>query len=314
MGADEEQGLAAVGVDAQDTAGLGTDDGQHHIDGCHEGGGEEAGLHNAAGEGTGGFHTQAPEGIDEDDAEGHGGQGVHGIIAVQEALEEAHALVVAQGLAVVHAAHGVDDGGDGQDGQEHQEDGVEDLAHPGEDAGGLQREVHHDSKEQRRKHQQHQGALLLGDHGQDAHGEGDGGGTGDGEQRPDGQVQHAGVEVAEAAADQTGHLQQVLFLGHTHGGHAQQGQAHTRQAEADDSGDDIGTCVLTHEHGEDQVAGTEEHTKEHRGQEYVFLCSQFVIHNFLLTQRRDRPVPYLRRLRLYAANTHWDIGFIIVPL
>ena len=137
MGADAVQALAAVGADAVHCPGLGAHHRQHAVDGGHQQGTEQSRLDSAGGDGLGGLNAQLPDGVDEDDAEGQGGQGIHGVVAVQKALEEAHRGVSPGGLQDGGVSHGLQQGRDSQDAQKQQKQGIQNFPDPGQNAGGL---------------------------------------------------------------------------------------------------------------------------------------------------------------------------------
>ena len=113
MGTNQEKGFAAVNADTIDSPGLGAHQGQYAVDGGHQDGTENTGLQGAAGDGLRFTDAEASDGVNQNNAEGKGGQCVQSVVALQEALKEAHLSVITGGLSGVDVTHGITQGSDG---------------------------------------------------------------------------------------------------------------------------------------------------------------------------------------------------------
>ena len=90
--------------------------------------------------------------VDDHDAEGQSGDGVHGAVALDKAGEQGAIVIGTVRLHHGDGSAGSAQGGDHQNGQEDQEQGIDDLADPDGDAGGPQREKQNQCKKDQGEH------------------------------------------------------------------------------------------------------------------------------------------------------------------
>ena len=226
------QGLAAVGAHRQDAPALGAHDGHQHIDQPHEQAAEQAGAHRLPGDLPRVPDPQPPDDLHHHDAEGQPGQGVHGVVALQQAGGEGRGGVVPRRINGGQVARRGGESPEDQHGQEGQEQGGEHLPHPGEDLPRPQGQDQRHREEEQGEYGQPGGLPRPGQHLLDAHGVGDGGAPGDGEEGADGQVEGAGEEQAVALSHPAAQPQQAVLPADPQGGHPQQGQAHAGDQQA----------------------------------------------------------------------------------
>ena len=261
MVGDVGQGDAAVGAGGKAAAALGTHPGNQGVDNRHQQTAEKAGKAGAGGQVLGFAEPQLADDLNHRNAEGQGSQGVHGVVALQEAGEKGGVFIAALRGNLGDLGHGAYQGGNHQGGQEHQENGVDHLANPGKNPIGPQGEIEHQQEKHQGKAQRPQPLTALRQQGLQAYGKGGGGAPGDGEAGADGQIEHDGKEDAVAPAHLTGQIHQAFTAGKSHGGYPQQRKADTGNYKAQYSYYTVGTGGLSHMYGENQIAGTEEQTE-----------------------------------------------------
>jgi len=279
---DLRQGDAAVFGGLKQTSGLG----------AHENGGNVDHNHGDAGEQSGGQNILCHVGIvgnahgaddvDDHNAEGQTGNGVHGVIALNEAQRKRPGLITGGRLHVGNGGGGIDQRRHHQNGEEDQKDGGDDLTDPDGDLAGAQRQNQHDGEEDHGEDQQRGGlGCASAQHGRDAHGEGSGRASGDGEAGADGQVEQAGEDVAVALADLVGQLLQAVGVGVADGGYAHDRNTDSRDDKADHGGKDVPSGQLTEMNGENQIAGAEEHAEQRSGHQNLLLECKMFLHFIL---------------------------------
>ena len=187
---DLRQGNAAVFSSGQYTAAFGTHGRNSYINDTHEQTAENSCLGGIAGDRAWLCYAQFPDDLHYDDAKGKAGQGIHGVVTLQEAGEERLRHIAAQWL---YAGNWCGGGGnqchDNEDAEEQQEEGIEDLADPSENLARIEGEQQCGNKEGNCKQQQIklQISILWQDLFQ-ADSKGNGSAAGDGEEWPDGEI------------------------------------------------------------------------------------------------------------------------------
>ena len=204
MARDLRQGDAAVVGDLKQAARLRAHEDGHDVDDGHQDARQRAGAQHVDGDSVVIVHAHAADDVDDHDAEGQTGDGVHGAVALNKGGKEG----TAPGRVSLHRldrgdrSTGVGERGDHEHGEEKKEDGVDDLADPDRDLAGAEREEQDEREENGRENEQRKPLFgRVEQHGRHAGRERDGRASGDGEQRADGQIQKTGEENAVALAD-----------------------------------------------------------------------------------------------------------------
>ena len=266
MSGDLREGDAAVFRQLEEPSRLRADHDGHHIDQRHQRAGEQAGGEHVLGNGVVIVHTHAADDVDDHDAEGEAGNGVHRAVALNKRGEERVAPIGLHRLDRGDRRAGREQRREHQHGKEEQEERIDDLADPDGDLTGTQREEEHEGEEHRRKEEQIQLLRRIrAQQGRDAGREGNGGASRDGEERADGQVEQAGKENAVALADLAGERLKSVGVCDADGGDAEDGDADRRDDKADDRRQGIAPRHLAEMDGEDQVSGPEEHSEQCSG-------------------------------------------------
>ena len=204
MARDLRQGDAAVVGDLKQPARLRAHEDGHDVDDGHQDARQRAGAQHVDGDSVVIVHAHAADDVDDHDAEGQTGDGVHGAVALNKGGKEGTGpgRVSLHGLDRGDRGAGIGERGDHEHGEEEKEDGVDDLADPDRDLAGAEREEQDEREENGRENEQRKPLFgRVEQHGRHAGRERDGRASGDGEQRADGQIQKTGEENAVALAD-----------------------------------------------------------------------------------------------------------------
>lgn len=256
------QHAGAIFLHAKFGDGAGAQKAEEEVNNAQAGTGDEAALQCGEGDFFIGVGAVLADGIDYDNAEYEGSQGVHGAVAVQESLGQGlHGVPIAIGSGLP-GSHGMDGGNDEEKGQEKEEHRCNDLADTVYQLIGAHgKPPGNDEEEETENVEGHgfHGASKEWSHGDF---KGGGGGTGDGKSRPDGEVQGHGEENGVLGMN-PGSQGLKVAAGIADGSHPQNGKAHAGNQKANGGGNGIDAGILSHEYGEYQVAGAEEEGKEH---------------------------------------------------
>ena len=217
------QGLRPVGGVGHGPAGQGPHMGQHAVHRQQQHPGDHPGPGGGAHHRPRLLHPAGPQVHRDDDAEGQGGQGVHGLIALQEAPDGRVGQVLAAGRAV--SLQGIEHaGGKGHHNEAHQH-GAEDLAQPVSELLRPQGQRQGGGEEHQGVNQAQQGHRgPLPHKGGHRHLKGGGGRPGDGQAGADGQIDRHGKGPGKGGVHPAGQGVHAAGPGHRH--HPQHRQAH----------------------------------------------------------------------------------------
>ena len=288
MTRDLREGDAAIFGQLENASRLRADQNGQHVDQRHQRTGKKTGGEHVLGDDVVVVDTHAANDVDDHDAEGETGDGVHRAVALNERGKEGTVLIGLRRLDRGDRCAGGEQRRDDQHCEEEQEERIDDLANPEGDLTGAQREEQHEGEERRRKGKQIQPLRRIrAQQGSDAGGKGNCCASRDGEERADGQVQKAGKENAVALADLARERLQAVGMRDADGGDAEDGDADRRDDKADHGDDRVAAGHLAEMYGEDQVARAEEHSKQRSGDENLlpegqFFSSHGIINSFVL--------------------------------
>ena len=230
------------------------------------------------------LHPPGPDIQGDDDAEVEGGNGVHGLVAVQKALDGRVAGIAAGGGCV--APHRPDQAAHKEHHNQGDEDGTEDFAQPVGEPLGLQRQGQGGGKEQHGVNQLEQsGRGALPQKGGDRHLKGGTGRPWNGQAGANGKVNQKGKRRGKPGTHPARQRVQSAGAGHRH--HAQDGEAHRRHRQTR-KGNPGGCARLRACKGrENQVSRPEKHGKQGEPHKQQFLPLQ-LLHIRPPTSRRQR--------------------------
>ncbi|MCY1415872.1 hypothetical protein D9M71_313680 [compost metagenome] len=233
--------------------------------------GDQAGDDGVAGDQPRRLHATGADGIDDDDAEHQRAEGIHGQVAIDEALGERGVLVGR--FRVTDGAGRQDEGSDAQRGErddlqrrEEASDGIQQLAR-------IQGNQQHDQEVDQAVDEQRHGAMP-GQRRQ-ADFEGHGGGTRGGEQRADRQVADCGEQTAGDPADRMaeGVHRPADLRQRDHGDHR---QTHGGNQEAQSRHPHVRPGLQTDDGRKDDVACPDEQGKSHEAKRQDILAFESV--------------------------------------
>ena len=256
------QHAGTVFLHAQFCHRAGAQEAEEDVNNAQAGTGDEAAFQGRKGHFFIGVGAVLTDGIDYDNAEYEGSQGIHGAVAVQEALGEGfHGIPIAVGSRLP-GAHGMDGGNNEKKGQEKEEYRRNDFADTADQLIGADGKPPGNDEEKEAENIESAGFHGASEEGGNSDFKGCGGRTGDGKGWPDGKVQGHREENGILGVDAGSQGLQVI-AGITDGRYPQDRKAHTGDQKADGGGNGIDAGTLTHEYGEYQVAGAEEEGEEH---------------------------------------------------
>ena len=269
---------AAVFGGFKEATGLSAHDDGGNINDGHENTGKNAGgkhiLCNAAVL----LHTHGTDDINDHDAEGQTGNGIHGAVALNKAGEQSAGFIGRIGRDTGDLSGGAQQGGDDQNGQEDQKNGVDDLADPDGNTCRPERKQQNHGEKDQRENQERQRFRTASQHGGDAGGKGGGGASGNGKARADGQVQKTGENIAVFPSYLGGKRLQTVGVGVADGGYAQNGDAYGGDDEADQRREHIFSRQLAQMYRENQISRAEEHAEQGSGHQNFLFQSQTFFH------------------------------------
>ena len=280
------QHTGAVFLHAQFRHRAGAKEAEEDVNNAQAGTGDEAAFQGGQGHFFIGVCAILANGVDYDNAEYEGSQGVHGAVAVQEALGEGfHGVPIAVGRRLP-GSHGMDGGNNEKKGQEKEEHRRNDFADTAHQLIGTDGKPPGNDEEKEAENIESAGFHGASKEGGNSDFKGCGGGTGDGKGRPDGEVQGYGEENGVLRMNPGSQGLQVI-AGITDGCHSQNGKAYAGNEEADGGGNGIDAGTLSHEYRKYEVSRAEKQGEKHEpdGDEGIgrFLHN---IHSFATGNRR----------------------------
>lgn len=283
MGRNRGKHSSAVGAGFAIAAAAGTGHGDEDVDDTHEGAAEDAGLYRVFGNSPWSLDAKLADDVDDDDAKGKAGQGVHRVIAIQQALQYGGLLVSACGGKGGDGGGRMGEGREQQDAEYDEEDRCEDLARPSQYLAGAQGEPQSCRHKGQREQQQSQ--LFVAACWQQGLGtnlEGHCHTTGAGKEWPDGQIECTSEDVAEVAASFLAEIKQTIASRDAERCNGHHRHADACDQEAEEGRIDVAAGFLSQIGGENQVSGTKEEAEQHTGNRKCLTPGEFCFHCLFL--------------------------------
>ena len=304
------EGLRPVGRVGECAARQGADVGQHAVDHQQHPSGDHPRPDGTLHHGALLLHTPGADVHRNDNAEGQGGDGVHGLIALDEALDHRMGRVVPGGRTV--ALQRVDQTAHkGDDDQRHQ-DGAENLAQP---VGELLRP----QGDEQGGGEEHQGVDQLihpdggvrSHEGRDGHFKRGGGRPGDGQAGADGQIGHDGEHPGKGGMHTAAQGIQPAGAGHRH--HPQYRQPHRAEGQPQHGGPGLGARLGRNIGRKNQITRPKKHGEQgeaHQKQIPALQPSLFLSHGRFLS-RNLKTAAYRTACRCFSLtyqNQPWEMA------
>ncbi len=267
-----QRGAAVVGGDDADRRR--THPCERGVDGRHSEDADDAALRGLDGDASRARDAEAADRVDDDDAEREGGEGVHRVVAVEEAAGDGAVRVRALGGGGDVVRHRFHEGGDDERAEQHEESGGEVAPDPVDQLAGTQRCGRGEGEEDRGECEQRPCLCADGHRFGEADLVRDGRGARDRECRPDRQVQQAREDDGEAWVDARREFADVARARQGGGDDAEDGQARCGDEEPDRRERGVRPGFAAHLHGKDEVAGAEEQPEQHRPDEECLCRTQ----------------------------------------
>ena len=213
---------------------------------------------------TDGVFLGDAEGLDverEDGPEVQPREGIHGLVAAQDAFE-CRQVGIGGGRGAVLRGHRVEQTAREQDEDQCDEGRAEDAAQP---VGELFRMECHEERRRKENDGIAQLQTAPAAHQRHQHLERGAGRAGDGEAWPDGEIDQNGEHEGKFRVDPAGQLVEPARSGHGH--HACDGQADGADGEPGKGRPEVGTGLCAEMGRKDQISGSEEHRKQRKTEE-----------------------------------------------
>ena len=282
MVGDLRQRNAAIVRHFKQAAGLGAHNNGCHIDQGHENARKNTGAQYILRHIGIVCHTHGPNDINDHNAKGQTGNGIHGAITFHEGREKRTVLISRLRFHRGHSRTGFCQCRNHQNGQKRQKQRVDDFADPHGDARRTQGEKQYQQEKYGRKDQQ--GHFFRGaaaQHRNNARGKGRGCASGNGKKRADGQVQQTGKEIAVASAHLIGQRLQAVGMSHADGRHTQNRNANRCDDKANGSRNHIAAGKLSQMNREDQITRSKKHAEQRCRHQQLLRKSQSFSHSVL---------------------------------
>ena len=262
--------------------------GQHGVHHQQQRPGHPAGPHGVAHHVAVLLHAPGPDVQRDDDAKDQSGNGIHRLVAVQEAPGHRSGgvqLTLRRAVALQWVHQAADEG----DHDEEEQDGTHDLSQA---VGELLRPQRH-HQGQGEKHQgvkdlQHPDGGVRPHKGRHRHLKGGTGRSGDGQTGADGQIGHNGEYPGKEGMDPVTQSIQAAGEGHRH--HPQYGETHGAHRHARHGQPGEVPRLGTYAGGKDQIACAEKHGKQGKPQQQLDPLAQF-LHSSSFRPRRVPLIP-----------------------
>ena len=209
-----------------------------------------------------------------DNAENKTGENVHGVVPFQKRIGKGfHRCIIGCSRFGV-SAHGGKNRCADQDEKEKKERRRDDLPDAGHQLGRGNRQPPGQKEENSRKGVEREILIAFRKKRSDCDFKGSRRRTGNGKERSDGQVQGAAEKKAVKGGNPAGQVHQA-FAGAAHRQNGSEGKSYAGNDEADDGIQRIVSCILPEKGGENQIARSEEQSKEKKTDGNIFMRAFF---------------------------------------
>ena len=256
------EGNAAVFRGLKQTARLHAHPDRQYVNDGHQDAGQDARLHDLLCDCAVLGNAHLADHVNDDDAEGQPSDGVHRAVALYQRRKQRAALIPGVRFDRPDRGSGMKERGRQQNREEQQEHRIDDFSDPEGDIAGTQGENQNKCEKYQREEQKGQPFRRAAcEHRRDTGGKRGRGASGNREQRPDGQIQHAGEEIAVPLPCFRGQRLKTVGMGVADGRDTENWNADGGHDKTDHGRDHVPSGQLTEMHREDQIARAEEHTE-----------------------------------------------------